>query len=154
MLACGTGIAPMIQVIRLATPTFRVMRRSREACHTPRQIVENENDDTRVHLVYGCRTQHSILQKHFLDDCKQFWNFTVTYALSNCTVREVEEQKGSLKYQDQVHYGRINLDLVKNKMPPPSPRDHVLICGTKSFDEDMKNYLLQLGYSESMYFKF
>lgn len=117
-------------------------------------MVENENDDTRVHLVYGCKTQHTILQKEFLDDCKQFWNFSVSYSLSKCTIQEVQEDKGLLKYQDKVHYGRIDVDLVKSKMPPPSPEHYILICGTKSFDKDMINYLLKLGYAKSMYFKF
>ena len=152
MLACGTGIAPMIQVIRSATPIFAAAHAS--LSHTPRQIVENENDDTRVHLVCGCRTQHTLLQKEFLDECKQYWNFSVLYALSQCTLQKAQEHKGLLKYQDEVHYGRIDIDLVKREMPPPSPRHCILICGTKSFDKDMINYLLKLGYADSMYFKF
>ena len=152
MLACGTGIAPMIQVIRSAMPTFAAVPVS--LSHTPRKIVENENDDTRVHLVYGSKTQHTLLQKEFLDECKQFWNFSVLYTLSQCTVQTAQEDKGLLKYQDEVHYGRIDVDLVKREMPPPSPKHCILICGTKSFDKDMINYLLKLGYVESMYFKF
>ena len=127
------------------------------ACITqphPRHIVENDNDDTRVHLVYGCRTQHTILQKEFLDECQQFWNFSVLYTLSQCTGKTAQENKGLLKYQDKVHYGRIDMDLVKHEMPPPSPKHCILICGTKSFDKDMINYLLKLGYANSMYFKF
>ena len=154
MLACGTGIAPMVQVIRSATPIFPPACASLTVCHTPRQIVENEDDDTRVHLVYGCKTQHTILQKEFLDECKQFWNFSVLYSLSNCTVQEVQEHKGLLKYQDKVHYGRIDMDLVKTEMPPPLLKHSILICGTKSFDKDMINHLLKLGYTKSMYFKF
>lgn len=154
MLACGTGIAPMVQVIRSATPTFPALHLSLEVFHTPRQIVENENDDTRVHLVYGCRTQHTILQKEFLDECKQFWNFSVTYCLSKCTVQDTQEQKGLLKYQDKVHYGHINEEIIQCEMPPPSQKHCILICGTKSFDKDMINYLLKLGYTKSMYFKF
>lgn len=154
MLACGTGIAPMVQVIRSATPTFPAVHASFRVCHTPRKVVENENDDTRVHLVYGCRTQHNILQKEFLDECDQFWNFSVLYSLSNCTEQQTQEHKGLLRYQDKVHYGRIDMELVKTEMPVPSPKHCVLICGTKSFDKDMINYLLKLGYTKSMYFKF
>ena len=153
MLACGTGIAPMVQVIRSATPSFSAVHASLKVCHAPRQVVENENDDTRLHLVYGCRTQHAILQKDFLDECRQFWNFSVLYSISKCTAQEVKEQKG-LKYQDKVHHGHINVDIVKCEMPSPTSKHCILICGTKSFDKDMINYLLQLGYSKSMYFKF
>ena len=104
--------------------------------------------------MYGCRTQNTILQKEFLDECKQFWNFSVLYSLSNCAAQEIQENKGLLKYQDKVHHGRIDVDLVKAEMPPPSQKHRILICGTRTFDKDMINHLLKLGYTENMYFKF
>ena len=126
--------------------------------HAPlsRHVVENETDDTRIHLVYGCRTQHDILMKDFLDECKQFWNFSMLYALSNTSPQEVQVDKGTLKYQDKVHYGRITFDLLSSEMPPPLPAANncFLICGTKSFEKDMINYLLKLGYDKCNYFKF
>lgn len=118
--------------------------------------MENENDDTRIHLVYGCRTQHEIFMKDFLDECRQFWNFSVLYALSNTTPQEVQTDKGTLNYQDNVHYGRITFDLISSEIPPPSSTasNCVLICGTKSFDKDMINYVLKLGYAKNHYFRF
>ena len=62
MLAAGTGIAPMFQVIKA--------------------IVDNEDDYTRIKLIYSCRKVEDILLKDKLDDCKQFWNFTVLYCLT------------------------------------------------------------------------
>ena len=94
--------------------------------------------------------------KDFLDECRQYWNFSVLYALSNTSPQEVLADKGTLKYQDNVHYGRITFDLVTSEMPPPSlaASNFVLICGTKSFDKDMINCVLKLGYAKCHYFKF
>lgn len=62
MLAAGTGIAPMLQVIQ--------------------GILSNEQDETFIHLVYSSRTYDEILMKHTLDEMKAYWNFSVLYAVS------------------------------------------------------------------------
>ena len=62
MLAAGTGIAPMVQVIR--------------------EVIMNEEENTFVHLVYACSVYEDILMKAFLDEMKQHWNFEVTFAIS------------------------------------------------------------------------
>ena len=137
MLCCGTGIAPMIQVIRA--------------------IVEREDEETFLHLVHGCRTQDNILLKTELDHLSSYWNFTVLYALSRTTRSNLVINPGSIKYADKVHFGRIDAKLVEREMPCPqagSGRSIVLICGTQSFDDDMIQYLMQLGYTSDMYFKY
>ena len=62
MLAAGTGVAPMIQVIR--------------------HIVHNEEEDTFVRLLYACRTYKDLLLREELNQLAAFWNFTVLYVLS------------------------------------------------------------------------
>ena len=62
MLTAGTGIAPMVQVLR--------------------QVLENEEEETLVHLVYCCRTYKDLLLKPLLDQWAGYWNFTATLALS------------------------------------------------------------------------
>ena len=62
MLAAGTGIAPMMQLIQ--------------------QIVQNEDDETFVRLVYASKTYADILLKSELDQLTSHWNFTVLYVLS------------------------------------------------------------------------
>ena len=69
MLAAGTGIAPMISVIR--------------------EIVDNDCDETFIHLIYACKRYHDILCKAQLDDFQQFWNFRCTYVLSQVRRRHV-----------------------------------------------------------------
>ena len=62
MLAAGTGIAPMLQVIQ--------------------GILSNEDDETFIRLVCSSRTYKEILMKHILDEMKAYWNFSVLYVIS------------------------------------------------------------------------
>ena len=62
MLAAGTGIAPMLQVIQ--------------------GILSNEDDETFIHLVYSSQAYEEILMKHSLDEMKAYWNFSVLYVVS------------------------------------------------------------------------
>ena len=137
MLCCGTGIAPMIQVARA--------------------VVEREEEETFLHLVYGCRTQDDVLLKTELDHFSSYWNFTVLFALSRTSQSNLAVNPGSIKYADKVHFGRIDAELVEREMPCPQSgggRSIVLICGTRSFDDDMIQYLMRLGYTSDMYFKY
>ena len=52
-----------------------------------RHILSNEDEETRLHLVYACRTQHDILMKDLLNEYSSFWNFRVTYHLSQVSCR-------------------------------------------------------------------
>lgn len=130
MLAAGTGIAPILQVIQ--------------------GIVTNEDDETFIQLVYTSRTYDDILMKDTLDELKAYWNFSVHYVLS----QESEADQSKVKYGDHVSHGRIDQELVSREMPQPSLDVHVLICGTKSFDKDMIKYLKTAGYTSDMYYKF
>jgi len=62
LLAAGTGIAPMLQVIQ--------------------GILSDEDDETFIHLVYSSQTYDEILMKHTLDEMKAYWNFSVLYVVS------------------------------------------------------------------------
>lgn len=145
LLACGTGIAPMVNIIRA--------------------ITENEEEETTLHCLYTCRTQHHLLLKRsLLQSFASFWNFTITYALSRSSPEAVSESPGELGYGDKVHHGRVDFDLVQREMAPRlslsggndsnSSNNVVLICGTKSFTKDMINILRKLGCGKESYFKF
>ena len=66
MLAVGTGIAPMSQVINT--------------------ILNNEEEDTMIQLLYGCRTYEDILMKKELKEWSRYWNFTCHYFLSQVRI--------------------------------------------------------------------
>ena len=78
----------------------------------------------------------------------------MTYWLNELFFQESEADKSNVKYGDKVYYGRINQEIVSREMPKPSADVQILICGTKSFDKDMINYLKISGYTPDMYFKF
>lgn len=136
MLACGTGITPMLQVIR--------------------EVVENEDEETFIHMVYGCRTQNDVLLKKELDHYATYWNFTVLYALSRSDPTSLAASPGMMKYGDKVHFGRINADLVVKEMPNHGTHRNalILVCGTDEFNDDMLGYLSSAGYPQDSYFKF
>lgn len=121
-----------------------------------RAVVENEDDETFLHLVYGCRSQDDILMKPELDHFASYWNFTVLYSLSRTSQSSLVSHPGPVKYADKVHLGRIDRQLVEQEMPRPQLDKSiiVLICGTESFSEDMTKHLTQAGYTSDMYFNY
>ena len=86
MLAAGTGVAPMIQLIK--------------------EVLDNEEDETLLQLVYACRTYDDLLMKDFLEEMKAYWNFTVLYALSR--VREKPLPRKPIPSQSWTRSAQIN----------------------------------------------
>ena len=138
MLACGTGIAPMFQVI----------------C----QVLENEDDYTVMTLLYSSHSQHEILLKDKLKDFSGYWNFKAIYYLSQSSAESLARDKGAICYGDDVKFGRINELALRTEFAQlcatPSTNIQILTCGTKSFDKDMIKYLLNMGHSHERIFKF
>lgn len=134
MLACGTGIAPMIQIIRV--------------------VLENEDDFTKLKLLYASRTQHNILLKNLIDEFSDYWNFSVSHFLSDSDEESLKSDKGQIKYGDCVKYGRISLTVLESELSGMTEGVQFLVCGTKSFDKDMIKYLLKLKFTYEQIFKF
>lgn len=129
MIACGTGITPMQQIIR--------------------QVVDDEADNTRITLLYGVRTSKDILLKESLDLYSCYWNISIIYALS----QENSSTSSIIRYEDSTHIGRINYTLLKDIMQPFSDCAslQILICGTKQFNIDIKDILInKLLFHESV----
>ena len=62
-----------------------------------RAIVENEEEETFIRLVYACRNQHNIILKQLLDDWTSHWNFSVLYGLSRTSAESVAVDAGDIK---------------------------------------------------------
>jgi len=62
MVAGGTGVTPMLQFAD--------------------QILSNEEDETRVLLLYSVHSSDELIYKLTLDEWKSFWNFNVIYFLT------------------------------------------------------------------------
>ena len=139
MLAAGTGIAPMIQVIKY--------------------VLDDEKSDTRIHLLYSCQTDSDILLKSKIKQFAEYWNFKVTYFITRA-----EENSKSEVLKPQFHYASvINERLSKvflkryfnsKDINAESSNSLFLICGTKCFEIDMLNHLKEIGVLKSSIFKF
>lgn len=130
MLAAGTGIAPMYQIIKA--------------------VVENEDDETTIKLYYASKTFSDILLREKLAECCQNWNFTMCYYLS-----EEKDVKGSKKYREEAEARRVTKAEVQLELErSPLQSTLVLVCGTKSFEKDMINSAKDANVPDGNVFKF
>eukprot|EP01126_Amoeba_proteus_P015576 TRINITY_DN1702_c0_g2_i10.p1 TRINITY_DN1702_c0_g2~~TRINITY_DN1702_c0_g2_i10.p1 ORF type:complete len:143 (+),score=24.26 TRINITY_DN1702_c0_g2_i10:616-1044(+) len=136
MIAGGSGITPMLQVIH--------------------EIIKNPDDHTQVSLIFGNRTSSDILMKDLLDNItKQHPNIKVHYIIDNpergwtADVGFVDESVVK-KYMPPPDSS--NLILVCG--PPPMVN---LVSGPKTPDfkqGELKGVLKNCGYDASQVFKF
>jgi cytochrome-b5 reductase len=132
MLAGGTGLTPMLQIIR--------------------EIIKNKEDRTKVHLVFANVSEEDILLKNELDESvRKHPNIKVSYIV---TTASSKSWKGFT--------GFVNEDVIKKTMPKPSDDHLILVCGppgfmehisgnkTKDFKQgELTGLLKKLGYSGS-----
>ncbi|KAL3868469.1 hypothetical protein ACJMK2_041270 [Sinanodonta woodiana] len=130
MLAAGTGITPMAQVVQ--------------------GILDNPDDETFIHLLYSCVTYSSILLKPEIDEWAKFWNFSVLFCLSH----EQDAGNCKYKYRERIHHGRLDFPSLQKEMGQFVEHCFVLICGTQSFEEDMIRHVTNLKVPKSNIFKF
>ncbi|KAL2203234.1 hypothetical protein CC79DRAFT_1401480 [Sarocladium strictum] len=116
MVAGGTGITPMFQVIRA--------------------ICEHDRDLTEVSLIYANRTEEDILLREELDAFARRYpkNFKVYYMLD----RPPETW--------QFGKGFVTKDLMKEKLPAPGIDSKVFLCGPPGMVAASKKSLVELGY--------
>lgn len=143
MIAGGTGITPMYQVIR--------------------HVLQLPNDNTKLSLLFANVGPNDILLKHELDTLAQQHpdRLRVVY-----TVDRVSEGDD---WKEEV--GFVNKEMIERYMPKPSSPDDesvlVMVCGppgmmqlisgekTKDFKQgELTGLLKESGYSEKNVFKF
>ncbi|KAG2672531.1 hypothetical protein I3760_13G045800 [Carya illinoinensis] len=124
MLAGGSGITPMFQLIRA--------------------ILENPKDKTNVHLMYANVTLDDILLKEELDAfARNFPNrFNVFYVLNQPPV----PWNGGV--------GFITKEMIQTHCPAPAPDVQILRCGPPAMNKAMKAHLDALEYTSDMQFEF
>lgn len=115
LLAAGTGIAPMIQVLRA--------------------VVDNEEDETIVRLLFGVRKYEGIYLKEELNKLKLYWNVSIMYCLSE------ETTAPNSRYGEEIHFGQIDERLLKEELKKCRHPAHVLICGPNPFNSRFLKYL-------------
>lgn len=104
MIAGGTGIAPMMQVLR--------------------EILDNPQDKTIVHLLFVNRHEQDILLKEEIDRLLALHpqQLQVTYVVSQPLSKEWKGERGHL-----------TLDLIHRCMPPPGDQSLIFVCGPPGF---------------------
>lgn len=122
MLCIGTGIAPFYPIIK--------------------SILSDESDETTINLLYGCRNSSEIMLRNELKEFSSYWNFRCSYYLSD------EPDLNKKLYNEEFVLSRIGIsyvtDIIKNQ-----ENCFFLICGSNSFEVDMKQILNKLSINEN-----
>lgn len=118
MIAGGTGITPMYQLIRA--------------------ICEDPEDNTKVSLLYANNTEQDILLREELDKFAKENPKKLKY--QNVLAHPSDEWKG-LK-------GFVNPDMIKEHLAPATKKSKVLLCGPPPMVNAMKKNLAGLGWKE------
>uniref|UniRef100_D8PK57 NADH-cytochrome b5 reductase n=2 Tax=Schizophyllum commune (strain H4-8 / FGSC 9210) TaxID=578458 RepID=D8PK57_SCHCM len=117
MIAGGTGITPMLQVVKAA--------------------LKDANDKTKLTLIYANVNYEDILLKKEIDALAEAHpdQFSVYYVLNN----PPEGWLGGV--------GFVTKDMIEKHMPPSSMKDaKVLMCGPPPMLTAMKGHLAELNY--------
>ncbi|GAA5852830.1 hypothetical protein JCM8547_004699 [Rhodosporidiobolus lusitaniae] len=114
MIAGGTGITPMLQIIRAA--------------------LKNPKDKTKISLIYANVNPEDILLKSELDDlaAKHADQFKVYYVLNNPPA----DWEGGV--------GFVSLDMIQERLQPYSVDGKTLLCGPPPMCAAMKKHLDEL----------
>jgi len=143
MVAGGSGITPMFQVIK--------------------EILNNPNDKTKVSLIFANRTPADILLRKQLDEMVKYseGQLVVTYVVGDNSAADPGVQ----------HVGRVTEDLIRQTLPAPASDTLVCVCGPPSmliamagntkFEQgkppaqgELAGLLKALGYTSDMVYKF
>lgn len=119
MVAGGTGITPMYQLIRA--------------------ICENDTDTTEISLIYANRSESDILLREELETFARRYpkNFKLWYMLDS---PPAEWAFGS---------GYVDQSVLEERLPgPPSPDTKILLCGPPGMVSATKNNLAALGFKK------
>ncbi|KAM7212764.1 hypothetical protein V8F06_011853 [Rhypophila decipiens] len=123
MVAGGTGITPMYQVIRA--------------------IMEDESDKTKVDLIYANNTVDDILLREELDGFASMCpdRFRVRYVLSHPPGPAAD---GTATWQGGV--GFVTKEMMQAWLPAPAADTKVLLCGPPPMIGAMSRGLVELGF--------
>ncbi|KAF5630048.1 NADH cytb-reductase [Fusarium sp. NRRL 52700] len=118
MIAGGTGITPMFQVIRA--------------------ICEHDRDTTEISLIYANRTEEDILLREELDRFARKYpkNFKVYYML--------DHPPANWKFGS----GYVTRELMREKLPSPTIDSKVFLCGPPGMVNASKKALVELGFEQ------
>lgn len=123
MIAGGTGIAPMLQIIR--------------------EVLKNPTDKTQMWLLFANQKENDILLREELDEAAKadHEQLSVWYT--------IETAEADWKYS----VGFVNSEMIENHLPPPGDDTLILMCGPPAMiNLACIPNLDKLGYSQSSRF--
>lgn len=118
MIAGGTGITPMYQVIRA--------------------ICENERDTTEISLIYANRTEEDILLRAELD------RFAKRYPKNLKVYYMLDKPPAKWAYGS----GFVTQGLMAERLPKPSKESKIMVCGPPGMVNAAKKALVNLGFKQ------
>ncbi|KDR06869.1 hypothetical protein L798_03350 [Zootermopsis nevadensis] len=122
IFCAGTGIAPMYPIAKF--------------------IVENDSDETFVQMLFACKSFEDILFRDEMQQLALYWNFSAVIFLS----RVESPLQSQARYGEIIRKGKMDKSVIHEHLAGKTlQRVLVLICGTKSFNKDMINYVKQIG---------
>ncbi|XP_035293271.1 NADH-cytochrome b5 reductase 2 isoform X1 [Cricetulus griseus] len=125
MVAGGTGITPMLQLIR--------------------HITKNSNDGTRMSLLFANQTEEDILLRKELEEV------TTTHRHQFNLWYTLDWPPDGWKYSS----GFVTADMIKEHLPAPGEDTLILLCGPPPMiQEAVRPSLEQLGYTKDMIFTY
>ncbi|XP_047372099.1 NADH-cytochrome b5 reductase 2 isoform X1 [Sciurus carolinensis] len=125
MIAGGTGITPMLQLIR--------------------HITKNPSDKTRMSLIFANQTEEDILMRKELEEIARTHldQFKLWYTLDRPPL--------GWKYSS----GFVTADMIKEHLPPPGKTTLILVCGPPPLIQKAAHPNLEkLGYTKDMIFTY
>ncbi|KAF9895117.1 hypothetical protein FE257_000019 [Aspergillus nanangensis] len=116
MIAGGTGITPMYQLIRA--------------------ICEDDTDTTEIHLIYANRSEEDILLRTELD------TFAASYPKNVKIWYMLDHPAKNWAYGK----GYVTPEVMREHLPSPSPETKILLCGPPGMVNASKKGLVSLGF--------
>ncbi|KAG8224442.1 hypothetical protein J437_LFUL001395 [Ladona fulva] len=127
----GTGIAPLYGISK--------------------SIVSDEDDETRIRILWANHSWDDMPLKGEMKELTSYWNLSCKLFFSG----GLSSVPVGAKTFYELNDGRVNFDAVKMELDSLVDTEiQVLLCGTKSFEGDMMDYLNTLGVRNSSYHKF
>ncbi|CAH0033268.1 unnamed protein product [Clonostachys rhizophaga] len=124
MIAGGTGITPMLQIIRAITNN--------------RPKANGKGDKTQIHLIYANVQYEDILLKDELDELVlKDENLNVHYVLN----KPPKDWEGGIGY--------VTEDMVTKHLPTPSDDVKLLLCGPLPMVGAVKQFVESLGFHKA-----
>lgn len=119
MIAGGTGISPMLQILGA--------------------IIREPTDTTRVSLVYANETEDDILLQDDIDEiAEKYPYFKVHYVLNRPS-----------KGWEEGSTGYVTADIIRKHLPAPSPETKLFICGPPKMCDAMKTASETVGFDKA-----